>query len=47
VIRVLIADDHNIVRDGLKRILAASADIQVAAEAASGDEALALVSAND
>ena len=47
MIRVLIADDHNIVRDGLKRILAASADIQVAAEAASGDEALALVRAND
>lgn len=47
MIRVLIADDHNIVRDGLKRILAASADIQVAAQAASGDEALALVKAND
>ncbi len=47
MIRVLVADDHNIVRDGLKRILAASADIQVAGEAASGDEALALVKAND
>ncbi|OGA61925.1 MAG: DNA-binding response regulator [Betaproteobacteria bacterium RIFCSPLOWO2_12_FULL_65_14] len=47
MIRVLVADDHEIVRDGLKRILAASADIQVAGEAASGDEALALVKAND
>jgi len=47
VIRVLIADDHKIVRDGLRRILAATADIEVAAEAASGDEALALVKAND
>ena len=47
MIRVLLADDHKIVRDGLKRILAASADIQVAGEAASGDEALALVRAND
>ena len=47
MIRVLLADDHKIVRDGLKRILAASADIQVAGEAASGDEALALVKAND
>ncbi len=47
MIRVLIADDHKIVRDGLKRILAADADIQVAAEAASGDEALALVRAGD
>jgi DNA-binding NarL/FixJ family response regulator len=47
MIRVLLADDHKIVRDGLKRILAASTDIQVAGEAASGDEALALVKAND
>jgi two-component system invasion response regulator UvrY len=47
VIRVLIADDHSIVRDGLKRILAATTDLQVAGEAASGDEALALVKAND
>jgi len=47
LIRVLIADDHSIVRDGLKRILAATTDIAVAAEAASGDEALALVKAND
>jgi two-component system invasion response regulator UvrY len=47
VIRVLIADDHEIVRDGLKRILATTSDIQVADEAASGDAALALVRAND
>ncbi len=47
MIRILLADDHKIVRDGLKRILAAHADLEVAAEAASGDEALALVRAND
>ena len=47
VIRILIADDHKIVRDGLKRILAASGDMEVAGEAASGDEALALAKAND
>lgn len=47
MIRVLVADDHSIVRDGLKRILAATTDLQVAGEAASGDEALALVRAND
>ena len=47
MIRVLIADDHSIVRDGLKRILAATAALQVAGEAASGDAALALVKAND
>lgn len=45
--RVLIADDHKIVRDGLKRILAATADLEVAAEASSGDETLALVKIND
>ena len=47
VIRILIADDHSIVRDGLKRILAATPDLQVAGEAASGEAALALVKAND
>jgi len=47
MIRVLIADDHSIVRDGLKRILAATVDLQVVGEAASGDAALALVKAND
>lgn len=45
--RVLLADDHKIVRDGLKRILAATADLQVAAEAADGDELLKLVRAAD
>jgi DNA-binding NarL/FixJ family response regulator len=47
LIRVLVADDHSIVRDGLKRILAATPDLQVTGEAAGGDEALALVKAND
>jgi DNA-binding NarL/FixJ family response regulator len=47
VIRVLIADDHQIVRDGLKRILAAAGDIAVAAEAADGDAALALAKSAD
>jgi len=46
-IRILIADDHSIVRDGLKRILAATPDLQVAGEAASGEAALALVKAHD
>ena len=47
MIRVLLADDHEIVRDGLKRILAATPDLEVAGEASGGDEALALVKAND
>jgi len=47
MIRVLLADDHSIVRDGLKRILAATPDLEVTGEAASGDAALALVQQND
>ena len=47
MIRLLIADDHALVRDGLKRILAATTDINVAAEAASGEEALKLVRSAD
>jgi DNA-binding NarL/FixJ family response regulator len=43
----MIADDHKIVRDGLKRILSSHGDIEVAAEAANGDEALVLVRAGD
>ena len=47
MIRVLIADDHNIVRDGLKRILSAHAEVDVTGEAADGDQALALVRAHE
>lgn len=47
MIRVLLADDHPIVRDGLRRLLAADPHFEVVAEAADGDEALALVRAND
>jgi DNA-binding NarL/FixJ family response regulator len=39
-IRVLITDDHAIVREGLRRILAACQDIAVVDEAADGIEAL-------
>lgn len=45
MIRVLLADDHQLVRDGLKGILGAASGIEVTGEAASGDEALALVRA--
>jgi DNA-binding NarL/FixJ family response regulator len=47
MIRVLLADDHTLVREGMRRLVEASEDIRVAGEAASGDEALALVRAND
>jgi two-component system, NarL family, response regulator NreC len=42
VIKILLADDHTIVRQGLKLILSAHADMQVLAEAANGREAVEL-----
>lgn len=40
MIRVLIADDHAIVREGLKQVLAGADDIVVSGEAADGHEVL-------
>jgi len=42
-IRVLIADDHTIVRSGVRLLLEAETDIEVVGEALDGKEALALV----
>ncbi|MBU0587787.1 MAG: response regulator transcription factor [Gammaproteobacteria bacterium] len=44
-IRVLIGDDHRIVREGLKQVLADAPDVTVVAEAPSGPEVLARVAA--
>jgi two-component system, NarL family, response regulator LiaR len=41
VIRVLIADDHAVVRQGLRTFLDLQEDIEVVGEAADGDEAVA------
>ena len=41
-VRVLIADDHTIVRTGVRLLLQAEPDIEVVGEALNGDEALAL-----
>lgn len=43
MIRILIADDHPIVRAGLKQILSDAADMTVAAEAGDGHELLKLI----
>ncbi len=40
MIRVLLCDDHRIVREGLKQILADTRDIEIAGEAADGPAAL-------
>ena len=42
MIRILLADDHSIVRDGLRRIVEESGGIEVVAETADGREAIAL-----
>ncbi len=39
-IRLLLVDDHQVVREGLKRMLDLDKDIEVVGEAASGEEAL-------
>jgi len=43
MIRIVIADDHTIMREGLKRILEGADDIEVVGEATDGFEALAQV----
>jgi len=47
MIRILIADDHAIVRAGLKQFIADHADMEVSAEAATGAEAIAAVRAQE
>lgn len=46
MIRVLIVDDHPIVRRGLKEALAAESDVSVVAEASRSEEVLALMAAH-
>ena len=41
MIRVLLVDDHSIVRDGLKRILAATTDLEVRSPAPTPEDPLA------
>ncbi len=41
LIRVLLVDDHAFVREGTRRLLEAEDDVEVVAEAASGEEAIA------
>jgi DNA-binding NarL/FixJ family response regulator len=47
VSRILIADDHALVRDGVKHVLNAEPDLEVVAEAADGAEAVQRALAED
>ena len=41
--RILLADDHTILRDGIRALLSAEADLEVVGEASNGAELLALL----
>ena len=45
-IKLMLVDDHEIVRTGLRMMLEAEADLEIVSEAESGEEALELVSDN-
>ena len=45
MIKIMLADDHSIVRAGLKRVLTAAADMSVVAEAVSCEEVLSKITA--
>lgn len=45
--KILLVDDHRIVRDGLRNLIDLEADLQVTGEASTGAEAIQLVSEND
>jgi len=47
MIRVLVVDDHSIVREGAKRIIADTGDMEVAGECSDGLEALHRILEND
>ncbi|WP_036543589.1 response regulator [Nitrincola lacisaponensis] len=47
MIRVLLVDDQHLVRSGIAGLLGLTHDIEIVGEAASGEEAMALVAARD
>jgi DNA-binding NarL/FixJ family response regulator len=47
MIRIVVADDHTIVREGLKQLLAAAGDLQVVGEASDGGQVIECVRSLD
>ena len=47
MIKILIADDHAIVREGLKQIVAEESDMEVTGEAANADEVFEILRSNN
>ena len=45
MISVVLADDHGLLREGMRRVLEKEPDLQVVGEAANGAEAVAMVQA--
>lgn len=47
MLKILLADDHAVVRGGIRKFLEATQDFDIVAEATTGEEALALVRKDD
>lgn len=47
MIRVMIADDHSLIREGLNWVISQNPDIEIVCEAASGTEIMPLLKKND
>ena len=47
IIRIMVVEDHQIVREGLRRIFELEPDMRVVAEASNADEAISQVRAVD
>ena len=43
IVKIVIADDHSMIREGLKQLLELDGDIQVIGEAGNGEECLNLL----
>lgn len=46
-IRLLVADDHSLIREGLAKVFSREADIEVTAQATNGSEAVSIATAGD